>query len=120
MSLKLNRRTVLNKIMAVGAAMILFRTVPVAQGKKTATHVIEIKQFVFSPGTLRIHVGDSVTWVNRDIVPHTATATDNSWDTGEIRANESTTVLMNKASVPEYFCRFHPSMKAELQIIVDS
>jgi len=48
-------------------------------------HDIEIKSFAFNPSVLEVRPGDQIRWVNRDISPHTATAEDGSWDTGELR-----------------------------------
>src|SRR5438105_13999614 len=45
-------------------------------------NAIEIKDFAFSPATLTVKVGDTVTWTNQDSAPHSATADDSSFDTG--------------------------------------
>ncbi len=79
-------------------------------------HEIEIVRFRFKPDTLVVRSGDTVTWINRDIVPHTATALDESWDTGEIAPGKEGSVVVTADFSTEYFCRFHPSMKAVLQI----
>jgi len=47
-------------------------------------HDIEIKEFAFNPSILEVRPGDQIRWTNRDISPHTATAEDGSWDTGEL------------------------------------
>lgn len=55
---------------------------PLTTGSPTAA--ISIRGFAFSPGNLQVPVGATVTWTNGDDVPHTATATDGSWDTGTL------------------------------------
>ena len=47
-----------------------------------ATRGVDIRDFAFSPRTVEIRVGDTVTWTNRDTVAHTATAQNGSFDTG--------------------------------------
>ena len=79
-------------------------------------HVIEIARFRFAPDRLVVEPGDRVTWINRDIVPHTATAIDESWDTGEIAPGQEGSMTVTAALTVDYFCRFHPSMKAALRI----
>ena len=79
-------------------------------------HVIEIVRFRFMPDPLVVRPGDTVTWINRDIVPHTATALDESWDTGEIAPGKEGSVVVTAGFSTDYFCRFHPSMKAVLRV----
>ncbi|MDR8389561.1 hypothetical protein NC796_00340 [Aliifodinibius sp. S!AR15-10] len=78
-------------------------------------HVIEITAFTFQPGYLEVAVGDTVIWINRDIVPHTATAIDESWNVPDFGQNKKSTqlVVQNKGIQP-YFCRYHPSMKGTI------
>ncbi len=59
--------------------------------------------------------GDTIIWTNQDIAPHTATALDDSWDTGTITKGKSKNILVTENFLPQYFCRFHPQMRATLQ-----
>jgi plastocyanin len=79
------------------------------------THVIEIKGAEFVPATITLSAGDSITWINRDIVPHTATATDESWDTGILQTGQQYTQRFESVASGDYFCRLHPGMRARLQ-----
>ena len=79
-------------------------------------HIIEIQSFQFSTKTLAVTPGDIVTWINRDSAPHTATATDSSWDTGLIAQGERKSVTMASGMAADYFCRFHPIMKAKVSV----
>lgn len=87
-------------------------------GNEATIHTVEIHQFKFVPEQLTLKEGDSIRWINRDIIPHTATAMDKSWDTGELKKDESKVLVFSKDSVSEYFCFYHPMMKAKLQIEV--
>ena len=82
-------------------------------------HTVEIQQFKFVPEQLTIKNGDSIRWVNRDFVPHTATAIDKSWDTGELKKNESKILVFTKDSISEYYCFYHPMMKATFKINIE-
>lgn len=79
-------------------------------------HTIIIKNFNFSPLNLQVQVGDTITWINQDIVPHTATAKDDSWDTGELKQGESATIEVTDKFSLAYFCFYHPMMIAELKL----
>lgn len=80
-------------------------------------HVVEIKDFKFYPEKLSVSIRDTIVWINKDVVPHTATASDKSWDTEIIYAEEkSRYVVIDKIGIKSYFCRYHPLMKGELMV----
>lgn len=68
----------------------------------------------FVPGTIAIQPGESVTWVNEDDKPHTATGA--GWDTGTIDPGASATVLFEKAGSFAYACTFHPKMTGTVNV----
>lgn len=78
-------------------------------------HVIEITGFKFVPDSIDVNKGDTITWVNLDIAPHTATANDSTFDTGEIKMGESVSIEVSRDRVVSYFCLYHPMMKAEVR-----
>ncbi len=78
--------------------------------------VIEIREFEFVPEQPAVSPGDIVVWKNLDIVPHTATSEDNSWDSGLIEAGGTWETVVTEDMVLAYYCRFHPSMIAAFNI----
>lgn len=115
----LNRRTLLKGAVAVtAAAAAVGQAGPAALACGAPTvHQVDILNFTFSPAVLAVHPGDEVIWTNKDIVPHTATAEDGGWDTGELGPGESGEILVTEATTGAYFCGFHPAMKAEIKKI---
>jgi plastocyanin len=83
---------------------------------QTRRHVVEIRGFEYLPASLTVAVGDTVVWVNRDAVPHTATAADRDWDSGSIAAGGSWSRVFAAAGTAAYTCTFHPSMTGRLDI----
>jgi plastocyanin len=77
-------------------------------------HLVEIRGFEYHPDSLTVAAGDTVVWVNRDVVPHTASA--QSWDSGSIAAGGSWTLVVTEADEGGYICAFHPSMKGWITI----
>ena len=115
----MQRRTfVANLAVAFAAASVL----PFASARRLSahgrsnTHTVTIAEFVFSPNALTVHAGDTIRWINKDIVPHTATAADDSWDTGELKPGAVGEIKVTAGMQSAYFCRFHPSMKADVNI----
>lgn len=84
-----------------------------AMAKETA---IEIKNFAFSPTTLMVKVGDTVTWTNQDSAGHSATADDGSFDTGVLSQGESNTVTFTEAGTFAYHCTPHPNIKGTVVV----
>ncbi len=89
-----------------------------AQERLPKKHRVAIRGFRFDPELIEVKPGDVIIWTNYDIAPHTATAHDNSWDTGLIATGISEKISVSKKFAPDYFCRFHPMMQAKLKIVV--
>ncbi len=78
-------------------------------------HRIVIDKMKFGPAPEGLHVGDSILWVNADILRHTATARDGSFDV-DLKPGDEAAVHLDKAGEIEVFCRFHPGMKLMLTV----
>jgi hypothetical protein len=70
---------------------------------------VVIDKLVFSPAEIKAKVGDTIEWVNKDILAHTATVRGD-WDV-MIAANKSASVVLKNAGAVEYY---HPNMKGRL------
>ena len=69
----------------------------------------------FHPADLSVAVGDTVVWINRDLVPHTATGTGQMrWDTGALSEGTRGRFVPQRAGTARYSCVFHPSMHGRL------
>ncbi|MEO0544485.1 MAG: cupredoxin family copper-binding protein [Pseudomonadota bacterium] len=93
------------------AAVAAFALSPVSAFAAGHAKEVRIAGFAFGPAELTVKVGDTITFINGDGAPHTATATDGSFDTGRLNAGDSATVTITSAGTFEYVCSFHPSMK---------
>lgn len=99
-------------------SMVMAIAMTIAPGMMSAStaqysvkkHVVEITGLEFVPNTIDVSPGDTITWMNRDIVPHTATSVDGSWDTGVLNQNESKSVVVSQNMTSAYLCRFHVNM----------
>jgi plastocyanin len=74
---------------------------------------ILIKSAAFAPEEARVHVGDVVEWENQDIVAHTATATEKSWNINLLPGKRGQTT-MQAAGTFSYICRYHPNMTGKI------
>ena len=79
-------------------------------------HIVEIVDFAFSPDTLEIKAGDRVKFVNKDEVRHSATADDESFDTGLLGLDEEKTIEFPEAGEFSYYCLPHPAMRGTILV----
>jgi plastocyanin len=81
-----------------------------------STDKIDISNFKFVPEAVTVKAGTKVTWTNSDDAAHTATADDSSFDTGDLNQGDSASVTFDQAGTFSYYCRFHPFMKATVEV----
>ena len=81
---------------------------------------VTIAKLVYAPAEITLHVGDTITWVNNDPIAHTATAAKNAsgglWEV-MIPPGKSAEMQMTAAGTIDYYCRFHPNMKARIIVL---
>lgn len=80
------------------------------------THTVVIEGMTFQPKTLTVQPGDSVVWMNKDFVPHTATAAAR-FDSGTILIGESWSWTATQPGRFDYVCTYHPGMKATIDVV---
>ena len=103
----------MTKLGAVALGALLLAATPAAAAAHNYTVIIDKMKFGAVPASL--HVGDSISWVNRDFIRHTVTATDHSFDT-DLPPGAKTTVTLKKAGAIAFSCRYHPGMRGVLQV----
>jgi plastocyanin len=80
------------------------------------SHTVEIRGFAYLPATLQVAAGDTVVWVNRDVVPHTATQDGRGWDSDTLSVGEAWRLVAAGRGSQPYYCAFHPTMRGELVV----
>lgn len=96
----------------VAAAFVLAAMVVPA---RAATIEITMDNLAISPAEISAKVGDSITWINKDVFAHTATAKNGDFDV-TLPPKKSVKSVLKKAGTIEYYCRYHPNMKATLTV----
>ncbi len=76
---------------------------------------VTIDKLVFSPAEIMAKAGDTIKWVNKDILAHTATATNGDWNV-LIAPKQTARLVVSKAGDVDYFCKYHPNMKGRLTV----
>ena len=87
-----------------------------ATAHAAGSHSVVIQNFAFAPATISVTVGDTVTWTNRDSAPHTATASNGSFNTGTLKKGQSGSAAFSKPGRFAYICAIHPNMKGTVVV----
>ncbi len=99
--------------MLAAAVLIMAAVLPATAPSE---HVVEIRGLEFHPDRLEAAAGDTIIWINRDFVPHTVTADDETWDSGEIATGAEWRMTVGENTSGPYYCRFHPMMTARFAL----
>ena len=87
-----------------------------AKAKAAASTSVTISDFQFAPSAVTVNVGDSVTWNNAGPTPHSATASDGSFDTGIMDEGGSGSHTFSEAGTFSYICTPHPNMTGTVTV----
>jgi plastocyanin len=111
-----NYRAITRTLLCFGVALLIFagsseQSSAVAKSK---TRTVTLRGMRYLPATLIVNAGDTVVWKNEDVVPHTATARNKSFDSGTIEPGASWSYAANRKGTYFYYCAFHPNTKGKL------
>jgi plastocyanin len=80
------------------------------QSSAAAAAEIKIDNFSFGPQTVTVPVGATVTWINRDDIPHTSVSTDGVFKSKVMDTDEKFSYTFTKVGTYPYYCTIHPKM----------
>lgn len=81
-----------------------------------ATHSVSVVNRTFEPQNVTIQAGDSVIWTNNDIMPHTVTATDGSFDSDFLAVGAQFAHHFDSSGTFSYICQYHSNMTGVIQV----
>ncbi len=103
----------------VATALLLAESTNVAantQQPVPATADVRLDNFSFGPATLTVAVGTTVTWTNRDDIPHTVVSTDGVFKSKVLDTDEQFSHTFAKPGTFPYFCSIHPHMTGKIVV----
>ncbi len=106
-------------VIFVAALSLMVCTIGLSAGDRSApkTHTVTIEGMKFQPDRLTVASGDTVVWVNKDLVAHTATSSEAGiFDSKMIGTDKSWKLIVRKKGDFAYLCSYHPTMKATLRV----
>ena len=81
---------------------------------EATTLEVTIEKLVFKPAVINVAVGDTIRWLNKDVMAHTATV-DGGFDV-VIPPHQSASTVVTKTGAMDYYCRFHPNMRGRINV----
>ena len=85
-----------------------------AQEKAAASAEVKIDNFSFGPTALTVPVGTTVTWTNRDDIPHTVVSTDGVFKSKALDTDDKFSFVFSTPGTYPYFCSIHPKMTGQV------
>jgi alcohol dehydrogenase (cytochrome c) len=85
-------------------------------GALTATNSIKVMEFSYDAARASVPAGSTVTWTNTGSQAHTATASDGSWDSGNIAPGQTAQVTLDAPGTFTYTCTPHPWMLGQIVV----
>jgi amicyanin len=108
--------------MATGIAAVVFmgggsrKSVAVAAQAQPAGVEVKIDKFSFGPASVTVPVGSTVTWTNRDDIPHTVLSDEKVFKSKVMDTDEKFSYTFAKPGTYAYFCSIHPKMTGKVVV----
>ncbi len=96
------------------AALLL--SLPASAQTAPAPEPVVIQSFAFGPQAVTVKAGTKVTWVNKDIEPHTVVSSDHKFESEALDTDETFSVTFDTAGTYGYFCSIHPHMTGTVTV----
>lgn len=116
------KKSIISAIILMLSAVLLISITGCSSSKTTAPttvtstsgNSVNIVNFAFTPGTLNISVGTTVTWTNSDSVTHHIASDTGVFDSGDMSQNATYSFTFNNAGTFPYHCAIHTYMKGTI------
>jgi plastocyanin len=87
-----------------------------AQQTEAASSEVKIDNFSFGPAAITVKAGTTVTWTNRDDIPHTVVSDDKLFKSKVLDTDEKFSYTFSKPGTYPYFCSVHPKMTGKVVV----
>ncbi len=104
---------VIGKIAAIGlfTAAMAMGAVKAAEPAAPAAQQVSVFNYKFDPETLTVTAGTTVTWTNKDEIPHTVASSDKSFKgSSGLDTGDTYSYTFDKPGTYKYYCTLHPFM----------
>ncbi|GAB3394866.1 cupredoxin domain-containing protein [Amycolatopsis echigonensis] len=100
----------------LAVAVLCVLAAPVTAPAAAATQTVMMQDYAYSPASLTVHVGDTVTWVQHDTAPHDVVTTSApvAFRSPQLSQGQSWSYTFSTPGTYSYYCSVHPDMRAQV------
>ena len=102
--------------LALAAVLILHPTRAKSDDTKASPAQVSVDNFSFGPDMLTVPVNSTVTWVNKDDVPHVIASNDGLFKSKALDTDDKYSYTFSKAGTYSYYCSIHPKMLGKIVV----
>ena len=105
-------------VLVAAALLFVVQERPAAAAQQASTQSAEVKidNFSFGPTAITVPAGTTVTWTNRDDIPHTVVSDDKVFKSKVLDTDEKFSFTFSKPGTYPYFCSIHPKMTGKVVV----
>jgi plastocyanin len=101
--------------LALATVLIMHPTRAKSEAAASPTEV-RVDNFTFGPATLTVPVNSTVTWVNKDDLPHVIASDDGVFKSKALDTDDKYSYTFSKAGTYAYYCSIHPKMVGKIVV----
>jgi len=102
--------------LAIASVLVLHPTQARSEDAKVSALEIKVDNFTFAPETLTVPVNSTVSWVNKDDIPHVIAANDGSFKSKALDTDQKYSYTFSKPGTYQYYCSIHPKMVGKVVV----
>jgi plastocyanin len=102
--------------LSLAAVVVLHPTRAKSEDTKTASMEVHVDNFTFGPDTLTVPANSTVTWVNKDDVPHVIASNDGLFKSKALDTDDKYSYTFTKTGTYAYYCSIHPKMVGKIVV----
>ena len=101
---------------AVAGLFITYPTRAIGAEANAPAAEIRVDNFTFAPETLTVPANSTVTWVNKDDIPHVIASNDGLFKSKALDTDQKYSFTFTKAGTYAYYCSIHPKMVGKIVV----
>jgi plastocyanin len=102
--------------MALATVLIVRPTQAKSEDAKASPTEVRVDNFTFGPDTLTVPVNSTVTWINKDDIPHVIASNDGVFKSKALDTDDKYSYTFSKAGTYPYYCSIHPKMVGKIVV----
>jgi plastocyanin len=101
---------------ALALILVLQPTRARSEEAKSSPTEVRVDNFSFGPETLTVPTNSTVTWVNKDDVPHVIASNEGLFKSKALDTDDKYSYTFTKAGTYSYYCSIHPKMVGKIVV----